>query len=592
MEEESLTNGGSMESNCKAVNGFTVVVQNGGGDGNFAGSSVKDFRTYKRRKHTKMSSSKTQLIQDGKVSIDSSGQCPDKNTEPSEMVLNSTSCQQVSLARRSSRAFMNGSKDSSLKQWRNIVLEQMCQQISGSEGGLQECIRDALIFHPENGCTNADKESVHSHEGRQQCSSHRGSMPNGTRNAAKGNLVVMSNGALNEPNHCTITELVQQNFLDVVTSEKFSQLCKILLENFQGMKLDSFFDIRLINSRFKEGSYERYPMLYHADIQKVWSKLQKVGTEMVALAKSLSDKSRTSYCEQDSDMHAKVEQTEACGMYGVCTCCQCGEKADGRHCLVCDSCEEMYHVSCIEPAVEEIPLKSWYCSNCTAKGIESPPHENCSVCERLAAPRSSINGDGVDEDLTTEEALSEDGLQPSKGRHIMSPCNVCRCKVENGEKFRVCGHLFCSHKYYHIRCLTSKQLKSYGPRWYCPSCLCRACLTDQDDDKIVLCDCCDHAYHIYCMQPPRSSIPRGKWFCRKCDAGMQHIRNAKRAYENMQNNLQRRAEGGKGSFENLRNEQKENGEEAFDKSGGVDMLLNAAKTLNYEESMAAMQMKR
>ncbi|KAL2467789.1 PHD finger protein EHD3-like [Forsythia ovata] len=104
-------------------------------------------------------------------------------------------------------------------------------------------------------------------------------------------------------------------------------------------------------------------------------------------------------------MHAKAEQTEACPIFEVRTCRCCGEKSDGRNGLVCDSCEEMYHVSCIEPAVKEIPLRSWYCANCSAKGIESP-HDDCIACERLHASRSPIDADGED-DLVDEEAPEE-----------------------------------------------------------------------------------------------------------------------------------------------------------------------------------------
>ncbi|KAL2467788.1 RING/FYVE/PHD-type zinc finger family protein [Forsythia ovata] len=107
--------------------------------------------------------------------------------------------------------------------------------------------------------------------------------------------------------------------------------------------------------------------------------------------------------------------------------------------------------------------------------------------------------------------------------------------------------------------------------------MCKACVTDQDDDKIVLCDGCDHAYHIYCMQPPRTCIPKGKWFCKKFDADLQRVCRAKGIYENTQNKSKKRASDG-----TLK------GEEDLNKSGGVDMLLNAAKTLNYEENRAAM----
>ncbi|KAA8546457.1 hypothetical protein F0562_002804 [Nyssa sinensis] len=413
----------------------------------------------------------------------------------------------------------------------------------------------------------------------------------------------MSNGLLNESNHHTVTELCQRAFLDIVISEKFAQLCKLLSE---GMRVDSFFDIGLLNSRMKDGAYESTPTLFNSDIQQclqVWTKLQKVGTEMVALAKSLSDKSRTCYCEQvgglvrttsehgkdmlvtrESDLHEKLEQTEARGVYKVCTCRHCGQKADERDCLVCDSCQETYHVSCIKPAVEEIPLKNWYCADCIVNGIESP-HENCVVCERLNAPRFPISEVG-DVILTKEgthveleqssNGLVEDGFRLLKGGKNLHGCNMCGSVVENGENFRVCGHFLCPHKYYHVRCLTRKQLKFYSHCWYCPSCLCRVCLINRDDDKIVLCDCCDHAYHIYCMLPPRTSIPKGKWYCRKCYAGIQKICKAKREYVKK---LKKKVGEEKGSHEKLENERSKKFEEALDKSGGVDMLLTAAETL-------------
>jgi hypothetical protein len=61
----------------------------------------------------------------------------------------------------------------------------------------------------------------------------------------------------------------------------------------------------------------------------------------------------------------------------------------------------------------------------------------------------------------------------------------------------------------------------------------------------VLCDGCDDAYHIYCMKPPRTSIPKGQWYCASCSMlrateglqryeksilqGVKNIRDAKKA---------------------------------------------------------------
>lgn len=285
----------------------------------------------------------------------------------------------------------------------------------------------------------------------------------------------------------------------------------------------------------------------------------------------------------ESDSQTKPEQTEACGVYKVCACCRCGEMSNGRDCLVCDSCEELYHVSCIEPAVEEIPPKSWYCAKCTANGIGSP-HGDCVVCEKLNASR---NQDGEIEE--NSNGLSKHGVPQVKEGKTYHECNVCRNEVDN-DRFMVCGHSQCFHKYYHVKCLTKKQINTYGPCWYCPSCLCRACLTDCDDEKIVMCDGCDHAYHIYCMRPPRSSIPRGKWFCRKCNVGIQRIRKAKKEYENIQSRLKKREGDKEGAFENLLIDRKES-EGLINNSGGVDMLLTAAKTLKFEEKMAGVKTK-
>ncbi|CAA0813402.1 RING/FYVE/PHD-type zinc finger family protein [Striga hermonthica] len=465
---------------------------------------------------------------------------------------------------------------------RNVILEQISQSLN-TEDGLRKCIHGVLASHPGSGCTTRVEESVHYNDGCSNCNSQPGTL-HGLQKAVGGYVGMKSNGSADESMDCTFTELCARSFSDIIVSEKFAQLCSLLLENFQGLKTDKVFNLSQINSRMEENAYERSPMLFHSDIQEIWTKLQKVGSDITALSKCLSDKTLSSFHEkfpsQEPIMTTKTELMDADSPEGAHTCRRCRQEADGTNVLICDSCEGMYHISCIEPPVKEIPTRSWYCADCTSKENESS-HENCVACKRLKTSQSNIDTNKVNivNGGTTEElAESSNGFFLISGsQRRYTECKVCMNEIRNDEDYKICGHALCPNTFYHVKCLTSQQLVSYGLCWYCPSCLCRACLTDRDDDKIVLCDGCDHAYHIYCMVPPLDSVPEGKWFCRNCEGGMVRIWKAKKTY-----GIKVRKRG---------LDRKLKGKEALNKSGGVDMLLNAAKTLNYEENLASKGLK-
>ncbi|OZJ04735.1 hypothetical protein BZG36_01808 [Bifiguratus adelaidae] len=48
---------------------------------------------------------------------------------------------------------------------------------------------------------------------------------------------------------------------------------------------------------------------------------------------------------------------------------------------------------------------------------------------------------------------------------------------------------------------------------------CEICQGGQDDELILLCDECNRGYHIYCLTPALSSIPRTDWYCAQCLVG-------------------------------------------------------------------------
>ncbi|KVG94851.1 PHD finger protein EHD3 [Cynara cardunculus var. scolymus] len=553
VDERETTNGHGCDLNCSM--GPTTGATNKGGlllDGNSGGfsfgegTSAEGLRIYKRRKRRKMSNSDemTKSIFNDKIK-DADGVASDQDA-----------------LRLSFDAFPIGAGECSLRHCRKIVLQQMYQSLGGCEDGLGHCILNALVSYPESG-TSAVKEPLDGVE----------KSDNQTHNCATELSHFMSSGLLNQSESSTISGLCGRAFFDILMSDKFSELCALLLKNFDGVNVNGILDVNAINMRMKTGAYESLPMLYLKDVQQVWTKLQQVGNEMVMLAKGLSDKSRDDY----EQLVRKAKASEACNCQG------CGEKADVGNCLVCDSCEEIYHVSCSEIVGTEIPPRSWYCAKCVSNGIGSP-HDNCVVCEKLKA--IPTNADQVEEDVPNGfEADMHDEITDGSSKI----CFICKSEVKKGDNFRTCGHLLCGHKFYHHRCLTSKQLGVYGPSWFCPSCLCRGCLVDKDDENIVLCDGCDQAYHTYCMSPQLHSIPKGSWFCDKCDRELKQIRRMKLAYENMQNKVKVEEGGGTGlekksEYEDVAVMDEDDDEERDKSGGGLEMLVTAAKTLSHQES--------
>uniref|UniRef100_A0A8D2NM80 E3 ubiquitin-protein ligase UHRF n=1 Tax=Zosterops lateralis melanops TaxID=1220523 RepID=A0A8D2NM80_ZOSLA len=55
-----------------------------------------------------------------------------------------------------------------------------------------------------------------------------------------------------------------------------------------------------------------------------------------------------------------------------------------------------------------------------------------------------------------------------------------------------------------------------NPNKTCRVCACHICGGKQDPDKQLMCDECDMAFHIYCLDPPLSRIPDEDWYCPEC----------------------------------------------------------------------------
>lgn len=46
--------------------------------------------------------------------------------------------------------------------------------------------------------------------------------------------------------------------------------------------------------------------------------------------------------------------------------------------------------------------------------------------------------------------------------------------------------------------------------------MCVICWKQGGEESLLMCDCCDRAYHMDCRNPPIYNVPEGKWFCDDC----------------------------------------------------------------------------
>lgn len=56
-----------------------------------------------------------------------------------------------------------------------------------------------------------------------------------------------------------------------------------------------------------------------------------------------------------------------------------------------------------------------------------------------------------------------------------------------------------------------------NPRKKCQECGCKVCAGKQDEHNLLLCDECNYAYHLGCLNPPLATVPDDDyWYCPEC----------------------------------------------------------------------------
>ncbi|CAL8090834.1 unnamed protein product [Calicophoron daubneyi] len=83
---------------------------------------------------------------------------------------------------------------------------------------------------------------------------------------------------------------------------------------------------------------------------------------------------------------------------------------------------------------------------------------------------------------------------------------------------------------------------------------CRICRHKSDDDNLLLCDGCNHAFHLYCLRPPLRRVPSGDWFCPSCRPASRDLERRRRAARLARSEQRRRQETEASSDDERRSE--------------------------------------
>ncbi|KAK8661934.1 hypothetical protein V6N13_091522 [Hibiscus sabdariffa] len=95
---------------------------------------------------------------------------------------------------------------------------------------------------------------------------------------------------------------------------------------------------------------------------------------------------------------------EEIGISGGSSCSRlcniCGRSGTTQKMLICDSCEEAFHMRCCNPKIKKIPVDEWYCISCMKK-------KRIMLKEIIARSSSSITGGvGRDRDASCKWEVS------------------------------------------------------------------------------------------------------------------------------------------------------------------------------------------
>ena len=99
----------------------------------------------------------------------------------------------------------------------------------------------------------------------------------------------------------------------------------------------------------------------------------------------------------------------------ICECCGTAKEDDGNCLVYCECCDRAYHMLCVVPVLEEIPLGHWFCQFCV----------HCQKCEKIIKIENISHNDGSDVTICKIRSDSNDNNNNNNnGNNIQNIQNI------------------------------------------------------------------------------------------------------------------------------------------------------------------------
>eukprot|EP00039_Didymoeca_costata_P015572 m.267887 g.267887 ORF g.267887 m.267887 type:complete len:1345 (+) comp16251_c3_seq1:224-4258(+) len=185
-------------------------------------------------------------------------------------------------------------------------------------------------------------------------------------------------------------------------------------------------------------------------------------------------------------------------------CQVCKKGTDPDKLLLCDKCDLGYHIYCLNPKLKKIPVGDWFCPTC----VPAKKKSNSSKVEVEELVKST--DESSPEETSTDEAEDEDFQPRKKARKLTQKKGKQRPKRKAASDARV-EMTKAARKMLDTSEEEESDKNGFESENFDPD----SCGICGEPGDLVCCDMCARSCHLECVGLRR--IPRGDWFCSKCE---------------------------------------------------------------------------